>query len=667
MNTIYMSLGSKSQIVTEILMPKNEGLMEGERKVLEWKHLHSLLPLIPAKGPLIRNRHLTPILLRQELSRPTETIKSSAGRDSVVSFRMSSIPVTSCGYIPENKASQDSLPVDSLIIHPRWLSKTFPLTELLPKPIGVSDRLLPSASIPEKRLPWITAKKQKLTWQGDLVITKPSHFYSSLTAQSIRKFQDAVRNHDHLYQSFSHVMLVKGKNFLETSPGVYESVTSPSNIPKEELFLNLLFNNEQVAPECKERGGETFPTRDEASRGVSLDPAQSSTLGNIRPLNEEHLDLGSPREVTTSNGFVWDSLSPGSLTELSPSLKTPGTAQSFLREVTDDVHPSTGAAHSSEPMLNLKTKDDWKSKAMVSLIPGQVWKNMTADGVLVLTPGYSDAETTSPSFGNESVLEFQHYPGDILYEVIVEMECPVETPYNTSEVEKVLADSLKQEIGENLDHFSPEADEFKLTRIKRKDTLNVMFIFWLHLRSRGRNMSATLMSQLGASESSALHLQLRTLIRDTVEALQLHLKFISIHDVNECEMGLEQCGEGAECFNGAGTYICRCKEDYEDRSPRADWYSVCPCPTLRSWIFFQLSGSSHHCYCLYHRPPRADNRFCVAGNQNNLRKEGFLPSGDNVPGGFVYITTDPNQTSPRGSSTNAPSIIPISLSPQPES
>ncbi|POI23612.1 hypothetical protein CIB84_012639, partial [Bambusicola thoracicus] len=27
------------------------------------------------------------------------------------------------------------------------------------------------------------------------------------------------------------------------------------------------------------------------------------------------------------------------------------------------------------------------------------------------------------------------------------------------------------------------------------------------------------------------------------------------------------CGEEAECFNGVGTYLCRCKKGYEDRSP----------------------------------------------------------------------------------------------------
>ncbi|XP_068925112.1 uncharacterized protein [Petaurus breviceps papuanus] len=565
LNTTYVGLENKSQMVTEILMSRNKELIEGEGKALEWKHLHSLLPLIPAKGPLIKNQKSPPISLRQELSRPTEMIKNSAGRDAMVALGTTLIPVTSYGYKPENKASQDGLPVDSLIIHPHWPSKTFPLTELPLKPVGIPDRLLASASVQEQKMPWITTKTEKLVWQGDLVITKPSNLYSSLTVQSIRKPQDAVHNCEHLYQSFSHVMLVKGKNFLEIGPGVDESVTGPSNIPNEELSSSLLFNDEQVEPESsatgKGRVGEASPTRDEVSRGVSLDPAQSNPLENIRHLNEQLLDLGSSGEVTSSGGFVWDSVSPSSLTEHSPSLKTPRTALSLLQEVTGSIRPNTGAVHSSAPMPH------FKAKAVVPLTPGQVWKNMTADGVLVLTPGYSDAKTTSPSFGNESVFEFQHYPGDILYEVIVEMECQVETPYNASEVEKVLVDSLKQEIGRNLGHFSPEADAFKLTRMERKDTSNVMLIFWLHLRSRERNMPDTMMSQLRASESSALHSQLRTHIRDTVEALQLHLKSTSIHDVNECEIGLEQCGDGAECFNGVGTYMCHCKEDYEDRSP----------------------------------------------------------------------------------------------------
>ncbi|XP_074063061.1 uncharacterized protein LOC141502296 [Macrotis lagotis] len=571
-NTIYMSLENKGQMVTEMPKLKNKKLVRGEGKALDWKYLHSLLPLALEKVPLIRSTNFTPILFRKELSRPTETIKISTGSDSVVAHRMTSIPITPYGYKSENKASQDDLPMDSFIFHPHWSSKTFPLMELLPKPVGISDRS--TASVQKQRLPWITARTEKLVWQGDLATSKSSKLYSRLTAQGKRKPQEAVNNHDHLYQSLtSHVMLVKGKNFLEIRSGVDKSITGPSNIPKEdELFPSLLFNEEQIVAQessatGKEKGGKTSPTSDELSEGVSLDPVRFITLGNIRLLNEELLDRGNSRKVTTANVYVGDSISPDSLTELLPSLKTLQTPLNFLREVTDEIHPSATAAHSSAPIPNLKAKEDWLAKAMMSLVPGQMWKTMTVDGVLVLTPGYSDAKANSPSFGNETVLDFQHYPGDILYEVAIEMDYQVETPYSASEVEKVLEDSFKQEIGEYLDHFSPEADAFKLTRIKRKDTSNATFIFWLHLRSRGRNMSDNLMSQSGASESSALQSQLRTLIRDTVEALQLHLKSLFIHDVNECEIGLGQCGEGAECFNGVGSYICHCKDYYEDRSP----------------------------------------------------------------------------------------------------
>jgi len=37
--------------------------------------------------------------------------------------------------------------------------------------------------------------------------------------------------------------------------------------------------------------------------------------------------------------------------------------------------------------------------------------------------------------------------------------------------------------------------------------------------------------------------------------------------VNECSSGVSLCGEEAECFNGVGTYLCRCKKGYEDHSP----------------------------------------------------------------------------------------------------
>lgn len=58
----------------------------------------------------------------------------------------------------------------------------------------------------------------------------------------------------------------------------------------------------------------------------------------------------------------------------------------------------------------------------------------------------------------------------------------------------------------------------------------------------------------------------------------------SLSDVNECSLGVTLCGEEAECFNGVGTYLCRCKKGYEDRSPMKSGTLCVRAPT---------SGRSH--------------------------------------------------------------------------
>ncbi|NWY39561.1 AGRE2 protein, partial [Sylvia atricapilla] len=65
--------------------------------------------------------------------------------------------------------------------------------------------------------------------------------------------------------------------------------------------------------------------------------------------------------------------------------------------------------------------------------------------------------------------------------------------------------------------------------------------------------------------SVLLHSQLKELLSPSVE--QLQLVSLLVEDVNECQAGVGLCGEEAECFNGVGTYLCRCRKGYEDHSP----------------------------------------------------------------------------------------------------
>ncbi|KFP69609.1 hypothetical protein N310_06300, partial [Acanthisitta chloris] len=67
--------------------------------------------------------------------------------------------------------------------------------------------------------------------------------------------------------------------------------------------------------------------------------------------------------------------------------------------------------------------------------------------------------------------------------------------------------------------------------------------------------------------SLLLRSELEELLGTSVGAEKLQFVSLLVEDVNECSAGVGLCGEEAECFNGVGTYLCRCKKDYEDHSP----------------------------------------------------------------------------------------------------
>ncbi|NXP24411.1 AGRE2 protein, partial [Scytalopus superciliaris] len=67
--------------------------------------------------------------------------------------------------------------------------------------------------------------------------------------------------------------------------------------------------------------------------------------------------------------------------------------------------------------------------------------------------------------------------------------------------------------------------------------------------------------------SLLLRSQLEQLLATSAGGEKLQLVSLFVEDVNECSAGVGLCGEEAECFNGVGTYLCRCKKGYEDHSP----------------------------------------------------------------------------------------------------
>ncbi|XP_030413804.1 uncharacterized protein LOC115649210 [Gopherus evgoodei] len=111
------------------------------------------------------------------------------------------------------------------------------------------------------------------------------------------------------------------------------------------------------------------------------------------------------------------------------------------------------------------------------------------------------------------------------------------------------------EVQKNLKLLVSKVNEIKLKEIKRTNDLKPTFTFWLHLKPEERNLSVL------------LHSQLNDLIGKSVGAEKLQMALLSVRDVNECNSGIGMCGDEADCLNEDGTYLCRCKKEYEDRSP----------------------------------------------------------------------------------------------------
>ncbi|XP_026650732.2 uncharacterized protein LOC102065471 [Zonotrichia albicollis] len=226
-----------------------------------------------------------------------------------------------------------------------------------------------------------------------------------------------------------------------------------------------------------------------------------------------------------------------------PSSSVGVSASGSPSEVPAAAH-HTQTPELAEPLLSTSTK--------TPLYPSP---GATAADVVPLGGRTEEILDLMSSVGNDTGLQSQHHPGDVLFEVTAEIKPKDWIPHGGSEVQKGLLESLKDHIQKNLKLSASRVSEIKLKDAKRTSDANLLLTFWLHLEPEDRNVSLLLRSHL------------EELLGTSVGMEKLQLVSLFIEDVNECQAGLGLCGEEAECFNGVGTYLCRCKQGYEDHSP----------------------------------------------------------------------------------------------------
>ncbi|KAM6208075.1 uncharacterized protein WM294_002239 [Sarcoramphus papa] len=327
-----------------------------------------------------------------------------------------------------------------------------------------------------------------------------------------------------------------------------EDAQSGANLSKLDLTDHgQLWDETKLERSLKDGGTEGRETKDDvlvepAPAGHKAEPSALETAkGDVEPVFA--LVTVAPRR----SAGVPPSEVPSSNVGLSAKSSSLDQASDSLSEETVAAAHCTQTPMLEEPLLNTSTKPS------LYLSPGVTAGDMVSLGER--TEELFDLVSALASLENDTALQSQHHPGDVLFEVTIEIKPKDWIPHGGSELQKGLLESMKNHIQENLKLSANRVNEIKLKEIKRTSGANLLLTFWLHLKPEERNVSLLLRSQLEELLGTS----------GGVEKLQLVSLFVE--DVNECSAGVGLCGEEAECFNGMGTYLCRCKKDYEDHSP----------------------------------------------------------------------------------------------------
>ncbi|KAM9155522.1 uncharacterized protein ACDP82_003986 isoform 2-T2 [Pangshura tecta] len=302
------------------------------------------------------------------------------------------------------------------------------------------------------------------------------------------------------------------------------------------------------------------PTHRKGNDQGDLYTKPASALKNIK-LNVEPLILGTPKRILKTESILvavalHDTLDVSSsyrsettATEFKPVLPSSTGNGPLGKTAAATAHLGTPVTQDTQPPLIMSTKSppSYASTGGVSKDTASLKTEHERDSF--------DMASIFTSLKNDAMLESQHNPGDVLFEVTSEIEHEGWIPRNGDELKKALMESIKLHIQKNLKLLVSKVNEIKLKEIKRTNDLKPTFVFWLHLKPEEKNLSVL------------LHSQLNDLIGKSMGAEKLQMALLSVRDVNECDSGLGMCGDEADCLNEDGTYLCRCKKEYEDRSP----------------------------------------------------------------------------------------------------
>ncbi|XP_054459708.1 uncharacterized protein zgc:66455 [Anoplopoma fimbria] len=247
--------------------------------------------------------------------------------------------------------------------------------------------------------------------------------------------------------------------------------------------------------------------------------------------------------------------------EPQPTTSSPITIQVDVEE--DSTHPQEAAVPEEENPSDGENRTEVWEGPVPSEAPEPEDTEQTH-------PHPNMVEPLSDHRGNLNIRnhsEIPHLPGDHLFEVALEVNFRPDSEESWDILSGSLLLSVKTLISEQLKSLHTPLS-MSTKRIKRLST-GVLYILWLQIAQQPG----------GLQVHKVVHSGLQGLIGTGIEVSEHHGKAVlisvSIADVNECGTQLVLCDVNADCLNQFGSYSCRCRPGFQDKSRLGSGGTVC--------------------------------------------------------------------------------------------
>ncbi|XP_037621797.1 uncharacterized protein zgc:66455 isoform X1 [Sebastes umbrosus] len=251
--------------------------------------------------------------------------------------------------------------------------------------------------------------------------------------------------------------------------------------------------------------------------------------------------------------------------ELKPTTSSPTTIQINVEEAA--THPEEAAVPEEERSADGENRTDVSE----------------ASDQLPAPSGAPEPEETEQSHPHPNIVEplldhrgnlnirnhseISHLPGDHLFEVSVEVNFSLDVEESWDDLAQSLLQSVKDSISKQLKALHMPLS--MTTKRRKRLSTGVLYILWLQIGHVPGGLQAHTVVRSDLQNLTTTHVNVRG---NHVKAVIMSM---SIGDVNECGTQLVLCDVNADCVNEFGSYSCRCRPGFQDRSRLGSGGTVC--------------------------------------------------------------------------------------------